>query len=362
MFQCNNCHRPYPDNDVPHRCPHCGGVFGAVEDFPYDPAKIETDLPGLWRYRHSFGLPPDAPVVSLGEGDTPLISTEVFGKQVFFKLEYLNPTGSYKDRISAPEISFLLTRGVKNAVEDSSGNAGASFAAYAASAGIKSRVYIPANASGPKRAQIEVYGAEVLPIEGPRSNASKAVLIDVEENGAVYASHAYLPFGLPGIATIAYELVEQLGAPPGSIVSPVGHGGLLLGISKGFSALQQAGIIDKLPTMVGVQAQACAPLWALQTIGPTGLSAVTEGDTIAEGVRIRRPIHGDSLFQIIGENQGRFVAVDEEEIVIGHKMLARLGLYVEPTSAIVWNGLEQVIQEIPDPIVVVLTGTGLKSP
>jgi threonine synthase len=362
MFQCTNCHRPYPDKGVPHRCSQCGGVFGVAGDFPYDASKIKAELPGLWRYCHTFGLPQDVPVVTLGEGDTPLISVEVFGKKVFFKLEYLNPTGSFKDRITAPEISFLLSRGVAAAVEDSSGNAGASFAAYAARAGIKARVYVPADASGPKRAQIEVYGAEIAAIEGPRSNASEAVLKDVEENSVVYASHAYLPFGLPGIATIAYELVEQLDRPPGTVVAPVGHGSLLHGISKGFSALQQAGIIEKLPKMIGVQAKACAPLWALHTIGPAGFSAVTEGETIAEGVRIRRPIHGDSLLQTINENDGRFVAVDEEDITIGRKKLAQLGLYVEPTSAIVWNGLEQVVQDVPDPIAVILTGSGLKSP
>ncbi|MEK6256920.1 MAG: pyridoxal-phosphate dependent enzyme [Chloroflexota bacterium] len=364
-FHCTNCHRDYPGEGVPHRCPTCGGNFGINGDLVFDENQIDTDLPGMWQYRHTFELPPDAPVLSLGEGSTPLVSAEVEDVEVFFKLEYLNPTGSFKDRISAPELSFLLSRGVGAAVEDSSGNAGASFAAYAARAGIKARVFAPSYASGPKLKQIEVYGAELVSIDGPRSNAAEAVLKDVEENDTVYASHAYLPFGLPGIATIAYELVEQLGQVPGAVIAPVGHGSLLLGIAKGFTALQQAGIIDEFPKLIGVQASACAPLWALQTMGPVGLSVVVEGETLAEGVRIRRPINGDALIQIMNENSGLFVAVDEEHILSGRQNLASLGMYVEPTSAIVWNGLQQVkhiINQLDGPTVVILTGSGLKSP
>ncbi|MCH7662607.1 MAG: pyridoxal-phosphate dependent enzyme [Chloroflexi bacterium] len=333
-----------------------------AKELPYDQDKIEVDLPGLWRYRHTFGLPDDAPVLSLGEGITPLIAAHTFDKEIFYKLEYLNPTGSFKDRITAPEISFLLSRGVESAVEDSSGNAGASFAAYAARAGIDARVFVPSSASGPKRAQIEAYGAELVPIEGPRSKTAEAVLAEVDKNGATYASHAYLPFGLAGIATIAYELLEQLGANIGTVIAPVGQGSLMLGIFKGFSALLQPGIIEELPKMVGVQAQACAPLWALQTMGPTGLNVVTEEHTIAEGVRIRRPIQGDALYQIMEQNDGLFVAVAEEKIESGREALARMGMYVEPTSAIVWNGLEQVVRQAPEPIVVILTGSGFKSP
>ncbi len=362
LYQCTNCLRPYPDEGVPHVCTHCGGVFGVGDDFPYDQEKIEIDLPGLWRYRHTFGLPDDAPVLSLGEGNTPLIAAKTFGKEVFYKLEYLNPTGSFKDRITAPEISFLLSRGVEAAVEDSSGNAGASFAAYAARVGIDARVFVPSDASGTKRAQIEAYGAELISIEGPRSATAEAVLREVEEQGATYASHAFLPFGLAGIATIAYEMEEYFKGQIGTVIAPVGQGSLLLGIIKGFSALLQKGIIEKLPKMVGVQAQACAPLWALQTMGPMGLQMVTEEHTIAEGVRIRRPIHGDALYQLMEQNDGIFLAVSEEKIIPGRQNLAHMGMYVEPTSAIVWDGLEQVVGHADDPIVVILTGLGMKSP
>jgi len=361
LYQCTNCRRPYPAEGAPHRCLTCGGVFGINGDLPYDPKKIDGAAQGIWRYRHAFGLPDDAPVVTLGEGETPLVEAEAFEQPVHFKLEYLNPTGSFKDRITAPEMSFLLSRGVAQAVEDSSGNAGASFAAYAARAGVRARVFVPDYASGPKRAQIEAYGAELVPVSGPRSNAAEAVLAEVEAGRGVYASHAYQPFGLAGLATIAYELYEQLGQAPGTVFAPVGQGSLLLGIGLGFAALKGAGIIAQLPKLIGVQAAACAPLWALHTLGPTGLLAVHEGETLAEGVRIRRPVHGDAVLKMVQETGGTFLAVDEENIQAGVVDLASLGFYVEPTSAIVWDALLPAALTEPDPVVAILTGSGLKS-
>jgi len=222
--------------------------------------RLEPELPGYWRYRHAFGLPPAASFVSLGEGNTPLLWDDFSGRMLGLKLESLNPSGSYKDRGSAVLLSFLKSRGVTAAVEDSSGNAGASFAAYAARAQVTGRVYVPESASGPKRQQIEMYGAELMRIPGPRSEAARAVMAEVEQ-GVPYASHAYLPFGLAGIATIAYEIYEQMGRTvPGTIIAPVGHGGLLLGIVRGFQTLEAAGLIKSQPYYVGVQAAACDPV------------------------------------------------------------------------------------------------------
>lgn len=359
-FHCSNCRRPYPTEGVPFKCLHCGGVFALHGNIEFSSSDVDDRLPGLWRYRHSFGLPDSAPLVTLGEGDTALVEGKGFGKKLAFKLEYLNPTGSFKDRGTAPLVSMLLARGVTEAVEDSSGNAGASFAAYAARAGIHGRVFVPSAASGPKRQQIEAYGAKLEPIEGPRSEAAAAVR-RAAEAGSVYASHAYLPFGILGIATIAYELVEQLGGAPGSVIAPVGHGSLLLGIAKGFGALKAAGIIPNQPVLVGVQARACAPLWALSTQGPAGLAWVTEGDTKAEGVRVRQPIRGDELLREVEASGGRFVAVEEESILPARDALAKAGLFVEPTSAIVWAALQALAAELPEPIVLILTGSGLKT-
>jgi len=177
----------------------------------------------------------------------------------------------------------------------------------------------------------------------------------------VDASHAYLPFNLPGYATLAYELVEQLGEAPGSLILPVGQGGLLLGAWRGFTALKQSGVIDRIPILVGVQARQCAPLWAISRYGLAGAGWIAEGPTLAEGIRVVHPLRGDAVLQAVAESGGHFLAVDEAQISTGREALARLGFFVEPTSAVVWDALTQSAGILPDPLVVVLTGSGFKS-
>lgn len=359
MINCRDCRQPYPQDSLPHLCPNCGGLFRISDGIIYSPEEIESGLPGIWRHRHSFSLPSGAPLITLGEGNTPLIWSHIFGKKVGFKLESLNPTGSFKDRGTAVLVSWLAAVGVKEAVEDSSGNAGASFAAYAARSGIHSRIFIPSYASGPKRSQIESYGADVIAVPGPRSNAAEAVLQEVN-GGATYASHAFLPQGTAGIATIAYELEQQMDGIPGTILLPVGHGSLLLGIALGFQALRQNGLIPQVPKIIGIQAAECAPLFNAHKNQLTDPASTTEGKTIAEGVQISTPYHGRDVLRVVKESGGCFVAVGEQEITAGQQQLAKIGLHVELTSALVWNALEQIHQEYPEPIVCILTGHGLK--
>lgn len=359
-FQCSGCGKPFPDDGFPFRCLQCQSIFEFSHDMNYDPHKVDNRCGGIGRYQSSFPLPPDADFITLGEGNTPLIEIELNGRQIFFKCEYLNPTGSFKDRGTAILVSALKYVGVTTAVEDSSGNAGASFAAYAARAGIHARVFIPDYASGPKRRQIEALGAEVIPIPGPRFAASQAVL-EVAEKGAVYASHAYLPHGIAGMATVAFELVEQLAVEPGSVITPVGQGSLLLGLARGFQSLLKACEIQHLPQLVAVQSKACAPIWKEYSTGKSESSAIHEEKTLAEGIRILNPLRAESVISAIRQSEGDVIAVEEDEILEGWKELGGRGLYVEPTSSVVWPGLLKLWDRLQDPVVVILTGTGLKS-
>jgi threonine synthase len=358
---CTHCGVPYPDEGVPYRCLHCGGVYDYDTPPVFSPHDFRGGFPGLWRYWSTLALPSTAEVLWLGEGNTPLVPLPYAGDKVYLKLESLNPSGSYKDRGTAVLVSWLLARGVKEAVEDSSGNAGASFAAYAARAGLRAVVYVPESASGPKRLQIERYGATLVRVPGPRSAAAQAVL-EAVQRGAVYASHAYLPFGLPGIATIAYEIWEQLGQrAPGTVIAPVGHGGLLLGIVRGFQSLEQSGVISRPPYFVGVQAAACAPVVsAFQNRKRVHELTVEERPTLAEGVRVRQPVRLEALLREIPPDCGTFVAIEESEIERAFITLAHQGVYVEPTSALVWAALERLYGKLPEPIVLVITGSGLK--
>jgi threonine synthase len=359
MIQCIDCQQPYPDDSIPYLCTACGGIYDFVEYPKYNPNEVDDSL-GIWRYRHTFGLPEDAPIVTLGEGDTPLVSTSFQDRDVYLKLEYLNPTHSFKDRGTAVMVSFLRSRRVGEAVDDSSGNAGSSFAAYAIRAGVKARVFLPAYASGPKRDQISAYGAEVIAIDGPRSKASDAVR-EAARRGSVYASHALLPHGLPGYTTTAFELINQLGTVPGTVILPVGQGNLLLAMGRGFQTLFASGLIQQVPRLFGVQAQACAPLWTAFHYGKKGLDEIHEGETIAEGIRIRHPYRIDALLDVVKDSNGGFTSVREEDILPGQRELAHRGFFVEPTSAIVWPALTQVVDQVPGPIVLVLTGSGLKA-
>lgn len=363
LIHCKNCNSSYPEDHIPYKCILCGDTYDFETISTYQQDLIEKDFyqfPGIWRYHRFFEIDDSLKPVTLGEGNTPLVWKDIEGVKVGFKLEFLNPTGSFKDRGTAVLISFLQARGVKAAVEDSSGNAGASFAAYAAGAGISAKVFVPDYASGPKQNQISIHGAEVVRIMGPRSNATLAVQKAADE-GSVYASHAYLPFGIPGFSTIAFELYQQVGGLPGTIIAPCGQGSLMLGIGRGFQSMKMGGVIQNLPKLVGVQAQNCAPLWAVYNYGHAGLSWVNEGDTIAEGVRIKYPLRGDQLINLIQDSQGAMIAIEEDQIIPDHYLLAKMGLYVEPTSSIVWGALMQILGKYPEPIVVILTGSGLKT-
>ncbi|MEA3460195.1 MAG: threonine synthase [Chloroflexota bacterium] len=361
-IRCTTCGRIYSLDTRRWRC-DCGGPFELVGTPPFDEDAIEAQNPTLWRYRAMLPVEHEEDIVSLGEGFTPLVQAKVYGLMVHCKLEFLAPTGSFKDRGATVLVSKLKEMGIERVVEDSSGNAGAALAAYCAQAGIRAEIYVPAHASPAKLAQIAVYGAELVTVDGPRENAARAVQ-EAAASGIYYASHYYNPFVIAGLKTIAYELWEQLGGQaPHNLILPAGHGTLLLGAYRGFKDLQAAGLIEKPPRLFAIQAQTCAPLYKAYREGLSEAKPVAEGETIAEGIRIARPARGRQILAAIRETGGAVLAVSEEEIEQAQKELARRGLYVEPTSAVAAAALRRLSEVIaPHQITVVpLTGSGLKS-
>ncbi len=358
QFFCQVCGQPYPPEATPYICLTCGGYF----DYKFDqPGKGEqlSHFISIDKLIRQTGIPETVKSVFLGEGNTPILEMDIFQRKVFLKLEYTNPTGSFKDRGSAILTTFLKSKEVKFAIEDSSGNAGASFAAYAARAGITARIYVPEKAGGPKKRQMEAYGAQVTIIPGPRSNTAEAVKEEARD-GIVYASHAYMPHVLVGYSSLAFEIVNQLGTAPGCVLVPAGQGNLLFALGKSFQFMQSAGFIERIPALIGVQAMACAPLWAVSRFGAAGLSLVSEQDTLAEGVKIKYPVRGDAVIRLVEASDGEFMAIEEDAILRGRDELSRQGFYVEPTSALVWEALTHLDDQYRDPIVAVLTGSGLK--
>lgn len=344
-------------------CCSCGGAWEPLEQTGFDPALIDHADASLWRYRRLFGLDFETPMVRMGTGGTLLLPARVGGREILLKPEYLAPTGSFKDRGTAVMINVLVHQGVTHVAEDSSGNAGASVAAFAARAGMRAEIFVPAHASLAKQAQIAVYGANVNRIAGPRVNAKKAALTTLGLD-IVLASHAYHPGFVLGQETLAWELWEQLGhKEPDWYVVPVGQGVHMLGVWLGFRRLQTAGLVDRVPRMVAVQARCLAPLCEAYAAGLDTVPGVEPGTPgVAEGLAIAQPVRGRRLLQAIRSTGGMCFTVEEEAILAARAQLARHGFYVELTSATVVAALPQVYEIArPDEIIVVpLTGSGLK--
>jgi threonine synthase len=351
--RCHRCASPAPDPGA-WRCA-CGGPW-ALEPWGRVPAleRLAGRQWGLWRYVEA--LPVSGLPVSLGEGGTPLLLSA--DGRFHFKVESANPTGSFKDRGAAVLLTALLAAGVRGVVEDSSGNAGSAIAAYAARAGMEATVYVPEAASAGKLAQITAYGARVVRVAGTREDVAAAA----HAAPGRYASHCWDPLFFHGTKSIAFELWEQLGGrAPDWVVSPVGHGTLLLGLWLGFRELRLAGAIAHAPRLVAVQSRTCAPL-----AGPALGLAPEEGETMAEGIRIRRPVRPDEIRSAVAETRGLFAVVGDAEIRTARTRLAREGLFVEPTAAVApaaaWRLAGDGAFGPAETVVVPLTGHGLKAP
>jgi threonine synthase len=363
-FLCSDCGQSYPLDTREWRC-SCGGLF-ELETWPaFDAERIDPRQPGLWRYQALLPLEPAWEPVSLGEGNTPLVPITWLGHPFSIKLESSCPTGSFKDRGATVLVTALQGLGVEQVVEDSSGNAGASLAAYAAAAGIACELCVPDTAAGPKVCQMGAYGAEVIQIRGKRQYASLAAWA-AAAHGAYYASHVYNPFFLAGTETVAYEIWEQMQKrAPGAIVVPAGNGTLLLGAYRGFSRLRRAGLIDQIPRIFGVQAAPCAPIYrafaqGLRTVEPVPCEA-----TSASGIAIGGPARGDQILEAVRDSGGALLAVEEEAIGQTRVQLAQRGFHMEDTSAVAFAVLTTIAETSlpPDagPVVVLLTGHGLKT-
>ncbi|WP_449282010.1 pyridoxal-phosphate dependent enzyme [Leucobacter sp.] len=325
------------------------------------PADIDTAERSLWRYRAALALEIERPI-SLGEGCTPLVEREWTHGRPLFKLEWFSPSGSFKDRGASVMLSALRQQGVRAVIEDSSGNGGAAIAAYGAAGGLDVTVFAPASTSPAKLVQARAYGARIEPVEGPREAAQAAAIAAAERGEGFYASHNWQAFFLEGTKTLAYEIWEDLGfRAPDAVVMPVGAGSSLLGCFFGFSELQRAGAIERLPRLYAAQPLHCSPLDAALR----GETARPVLPTIAEGTAIRNPLRLRGLVAAVHHSGGSSVAVPEEGIVEAHAALARQGLYVEPTSATAAAAYGRLIatSEIraTETAVVILTGSGLKA-
>src|ERR1700722_389944 len=324
---------------------------------------IDRGMRSLWRYRASLPVEIARPI-SMGEGCTPLVQQAWDNFRPYFKLEWFNPTASFKDRGATVMLSFLRQLGVNAVLEDSSGNGGASVAAYGAAGGMRVKILAPAYTSPAKIAQVRAYGADIQLVEGAREESEAEAIR--QSNETFYASHNWQPFFLEGTKSFAYELWEDFNySAPDNIIMPVGAGSSLLGCYIGFKELLAAEQIKKLPRLFAAQPLHCSPVDASFKEGRDTPVSREVHKTIAEGTAIRRPLRLREMITALRETGGSTVAIPEDGIVSALKRLARQGLFVEPTSATAVAAMDDLINRqvisAKERTVVLITGTGVKS-
>ena len=357
-FKCNYCNETYPAGSMIWRC-RCGHYLDIEYDYHFDPKLIDTRHHGLWRYKAFLPLLNDD-IVSFGECLTPLDKYQLEGQSFFLKHDYLFPSGSFKDRGNALMMSWLKAMNIDSVIEDSSGNAGASLAMYAARAGISARIFVPAATSASKLLQAEACGAEIVRVEGDRQSTADETLR--QSATSFYASHVYNPLFYHGTKTLAYELYEQMqGSLAENIIIPVGNGSLLLGLLTGFEDLYKAGLIDAIPCLIAVQQQDYAPLF--HEGGGSLHSNTAIMPTLAEGIAISKPLRLKQMKDMLTKYKGRVVIVSDRMIRDALCLAFSIGCYIEPTAAVAFAGFVKLRKEFraDEKVVVLLTGNGLKA-
>ena len=344
----------YPPNTSPPICPKCGlpldidGLDPSVD--------IITGLggrAGVFKY-----LDPGifSKYVSLGEGDTPIIYNGDL--KLYFKLDYLNPSGSFKDRGSASAVSIAYMFGFKDVVEDSSGNAGASISLYSSSIGIKPHIFIPRDAPSGKASLIRLLGG-IIHYSNDRAEAYNDALGYSRKNSYYYIGHVINPYFNTGLRSIAYEVFNH-NLKPDNIIVPVGSGGLFLGLYNGFKDIHLNGLIDEMPR-----------IHAVEVAGYERISRMVSGVTIyvdkvsklADGLRVEGPPRILEIRDALDKCGGGVIVVDDEEIREALKILLSRGYIIEPTSAVAYAGyLKGLEYNIIDKGIdlIILTGSGFK--
>jgi len=353
---CTFCGREYrQEQDDPWRCECKSPLQLLIETSDSNQPEfgdINQDK-GLWAFDD---LIPIEQRVSFGEGFVPEVYSDQLG--VSFTLEYVSPTGSFKDRGTTTMLSRALNSGVKKIVDDSSGNAGSSIATYAAHKDLPTEIYVPADTSKPKINSIERVDATVVTVEGPRNKATRACMDAANEEEVWYANHRWRPSFLAGTKTWAFEIAARRAwNSPDAVVIPIGAGSLFLGAYRGFSELSEMGWIDEMPRIYGAEA--------------TGYSAIADQlhdssqnkNIIAEGLHIRDLARPEEIAGAIQTTSSDVIAVDQTETENALNSLHTQGFYVEPTASVALAAFEHFLDEgvieRSEDVVVPLCGSGL---
>ena len=360
-FRCTRCGATAPVDTRASHC-SCGGLW----QLDYTPPAFDLDLIdrsvwGLFRYRRFLPLTGDTwRDVTLGEGMTPLVPLD---QDVLLKMDYYMPTLSFKDRGAAVLVAHMKSIGVEAAVQDSSGNAGNSVAAYCGRCGIACDIYVPEGTSPGKIAMIQAHGATAHVVPGSRDHCADVCRAQVEQEGKYYANHVYNPFFYQGTKTYLYEVYEQLGRIPAHLFVPLGNGTLFLGVVLALEELLAAGCIDHFPKVIAIQSERCDPFVKAAAVHSPDPAPVTPTPTMAEGIAIGVPMRGREILEAIYRYDMDLITAPEDRILEARSYLARRGIYCEHTTAAnlaaYWHYCD-THGKTPDSLLT-MCGAGLKS-
>jgi threonine synthase len=373
-LKCTSCGKHYANSEKISVCPKCQGLLEVEYDFETMKNEFKKDdlakssMAGLWRYAKALPIHPES-VVTLGEGFTPLVQTRKIAPEIklMVKLDYIAPTGSFKDRGSTIVVSKAKELKVPIVAIDSTGNAAASVSTYAAKAEIPCYVFIPAYTENEKVVQVSTTGATVIKVKGTRQDTHDVIEAAYRKFGWYYCGFMVSPYAIEGTKTIAYEICEQLNwNPPDWIVFPVGTGSGIVGCYRGLQELRELGWINRLPKLVCIQAEGCAPIAAAYKQGEPDILPVKSPETVAEGLAVGAPPKGRLALEALRKTGGVGEVVnDKETLEMSSRLASQEGLFVEVSSAPSVAGVLKLMNmgmiDKGETVVCELTGTGLKS-
>lgn len=381
-FICSLCGADYGPEEVTYTCPKDGGNLNVILDYEalkslYTPEKF-MDLPeaSLWRYLNLL------PVYDPGGLGTPLrragwtpvyqparLAEKLGLKQLWVKDESPNPTASFKDRASAIVVARAAQIGAEVTVAASTGNAGAALAGMAAAVGAKAVIFAPRTAPPAKIAQLIVFGARVLLVDGTYDQAFDLSIEATENFGWYNRNTGFNPFTAEGKKTAAFEIWEQVirrmpaDGKPLTVFIPVGDGNIISGVHKGFKDLQALGWLPQMPRIIGVQSEGSAAIANTFHQGNEDIQAV-HADTLADSISVDLPRDGVRAVRAARETGGIYLTVADEAILRAIAELGRVGIFAEPAAATAYAGLvkavDEAVVELEEPVLVLCTGSGLK--
>ena len=376
QLECINCHTRVPLDKTVAGCPNCGEVIlEAVYAFTIDvgvwTAGLKLRSPNLWRYREVLPIYDSANIVSLGEGGTPLIKSEVLAanlglKHLYIKDERQGPTGSFKDRQATVAISALREMGVDELVVASTGNVAIAYAAYCARAGIKLWAFFPSLTPTDKMREAALYGAEVIKITGTYDQTKELAARFAKQKGIFLDRGIKSVAAIEAMKTMAYEIAEQLGErfnggrwrSPDWFLQAVSGGMGPIGVGKGFREMLDFGLVDSMPALGLVQASGCAPMVEAFKRGQRIATPIDNPQTIITTLATGNPGRAyELLYDYVQTYGGTFVDASDEETFSATRVLARNdGISVEPAAGTAFAGLFKMVQRgiiKPDDVVVV---------